>query len=155
MKPTNSCESDVPIYSTHEVVFLRSKGSPMAYRKTNNRSSKSNFRAGDYVPTWNQSQTDTVNLIFKDLMERVGVRDITSFFEKLWLPVIFSTAIGSVWGAYSYGFGGFIWGAVLGASAPAWLLWLGICVGYALAIAGVYLAAWAAIIFGFFWLVGR
>ena len=133
----------------------------MAYRKTYSRSSKSfrsgksSFRAGDYVPTWNQSQTDTVNLIFKDLMEKVEIRDVKSFFYKLWLPAIFCTLIGSVWGAHSYGFGGFFWGAILGASAPAWLLWLGICVGYALAIAGVYLAGWAAILIAFFWLVGR
>jgi hypothetical protein len=133
----------------------------MAYRKTYShssksyRSGKSSFRAGDYVPTWNQSQTDTVNLILKDLMGNIGVTDVATYFHKLFIPIVLCTAIGSVWGAYSYGFGGFFLGVVLGASAPAWLLWLGICTGYALAIAGVYLAAWAAIIFGFFWLVGR
>lgn len=125
------------------------------YRKSYSRSNKTKFRAGDYVPLWTPQQTDTCNLIFKELMEKVGVRDVRSYFEKLLVPVIFCTVIGAVWGAYSNGFGGFLLGVLLGASAPAWLLWLGIVVGYALVIAGVYLAMWVAIIFLVFWLLSR
>ncbi len=66
----------------------------MAYRKTSNRSSKSNrsrqssFRAGDYVPTWSQSNTDAVTGIFKDAMGNVGVTDLRSYFEHLLIPIV-------------------------------------------------------------------
>ncbi len=124
-------------------------------RKSNSRSSKANFRAGDYVPIWTPQQTDTCNLIFKELMEKGGVHDVKSYFDKLLVPVIICSVIGAVWGAYSYGFGGFLLGVVLGASAPAWLLWLGVLVCYSLVIVGVYLTVWVAIIFLAFWLLSR
>lgn len=133
----------------------------MAFRKTynrsskNNRSGKSNFRAGDYVPTWNQSQTDTVNLIFKDLMGNIGVTDVASYFRKLFIPIALCMVIGAVVGGYTAGYSGFIWYGLAGFAAPAALLWIGIIVCYCAVILGVFFAAWAAIIFGFFWLVGR
>lgn len=133
----------------------------MAYRKTNNRSSKSyrsgksSFRAGDYVPTWKQSQTDTVNLIFKDLMGSIGVTDLKTYWERLMLPIAVCAVVGAVYGAYSGGLSGFFWYGLAGLVAPAALLWFGIVACYCALILGVYFAAWAAIIFGFFWLVGR
>lgn len=136
-------------------ILLPEIWSYMAYRKNYSRSSKSSFRPDDYVPTWKQSQTHTCNLIFEELMVKVGVHDVRSFFDKLFLPVIFCTVFGAVWGAYSNGFEGFFWGVLLGASAPAWLVWLCVVVGYALVIAGVYLAAWLAIIFLSFWIFSR
>lgn len=133
----------------------------MAYRKTYSRSSKSyrsgksSFRSSDYVPPWNQSQTDTVNLIFKDLMAKVGVTDVASYFHKLFMPIVICMLIGAVVGGYTAGFPGFIWYGLAGLVAPAALLWVGIIVSYCAVILGVLFAAWAAIIFGFFWLVGR
>jgi len=127
----------------------------MAYRKTSSRSSKSNFRPSDYVPTWKQSQTDTVNLIFKDLMGNIGVTDLKSYFERLMLPIAFCVVVGAVYGAYSGGLSGFFWYGLAGLVAPAALLWIGIIVCYCALILGVYLAGWAVIWFGFFWLMGR
>ena len=133
----------------------------MAFRKTynrsskNNRSGKSNFRAGDYVPTWKQSQTDTVNLIFKDLMGNIGVTDVATYFHKLFIPIVLCMVIGAVVGGYTAGFPGFIWYGLAGLVAPAALLWVGIIVCYCAVILGVYLAGWAVIWFGFFWLMGR
>lgn len=127
----------------------------MAYRKSYSRSNKTTFRAGDYVPLWTPQQTDACNMIFKELMKKVGVRDIQSYFDKLLLPVICCTGIGAVWGASTNGFGGLLCGVVLGASAPAWLLWLGIVVGYALVIVGVYLGTWLAGIYLVFWALSR
>ncbi len=133
----------------------------MAYRKSNsrssksNRSGKSNFRAGDYVPTWKQSQTDTVNLIFKDLMGNIGVTDLKSYFERLMLPIALCVLVGVVYGAYSGGLSGFFWYGLAGLVAPAALLWFGIIACYCALILGVYFAAWAVIIFAFFFLVGR
>jgi hypothetical protein len=133
----------------------------MAYRKTYSRSSKSyrsgksSFRTGDYVPTWNQSQTDTVSLIFKDLMAKVGVTDVASYFHKLFIPIVICMVIGAAVGGYMAGFPGFIWYGLAGLVAPAALLWFGIVACYCALILGVYFAAWAAIIFAFFFLVGR
>jgi hypothetical protein len=133
----------------------------MAYRKSNsrssigNRSGKSSFRVSDYVPTWSQSNTDAVTLIFKELMEKIGVTDLKSYFERLMLPIALCVVVGAVYGAYTGGLSGFFWYGLAGLVAPAALLWFGIIVCYCALILGVYFAAWAAIIFGFFWLVGR
>lgn len=133
----------------------------MVYRKTSSRSSKryrsgkSTFRPGDYVPTWNQSQTDTVNLIFQDLMGKIGVTDVATYFHKLLIPIVICMVIGAVVGGYTAGISGFIWYGLAGLVAPAALLWIGIIVCYCALILGVYFVAWAAIIFAFFWLVGR
>ncbi len=107
------------------------------------------------MPTWNQSQTDTVTLIFKEVMGKIGVTDIPTYFDKLLGPVILSMAIGAVVGGYTAGFPGFIWYGLAGLVAPAALLWFGIMVCYCAVILGVFFAAWAAIIFAFFFLVGR
>lgn len=127
----------------------------MAYRKTTSRSSKSGFRAGDYVPTWKQSQTDAVNLIFQELMGNIGVTDIPSYFEKLFLPIVLCIVIGAVYGGYTGGFSGLIWYGLAGLVAPAAVVWLGIAFCYCAVILGVFFAAWTAIIFGLFWLVGQ
>lgn len=133
----------------------------MAYRKTYSRSSKSygsgksTFRAGDYVPTWSQSNTDAVSLIFKDLMAKVGVTDVASYFHKLFIPIVLCMVIGAVYGGYTAGFPGFIWYGLAGLVAPAALLWLGIVLCYCAVILGVFFLAWAAIIAAFFFLVGR
>lgn len=131
------------------------------YRKSHSRSSKSyrsgksHFRAGDYVPTWNQSQTDTVNLIFKDLMGNIGVTDVASYFHKLFIPIVLCMVIGAAVGGYTAGFPGFIWYGLAGLVAPAALLWLGIIVCYCAVILGVFFLAWAGIIAALFFLVGR
>jgi hypothetical protein len=138
----------------------------MAYRKTyrsskvprsskSYRSGKSSFRAGDYVPTWTQSNTDAVTLIFQELMARIGVTDVQSYFERLKLPIACCVVAGAVYGTYSAGFWGFVWYGLAGLVAPAAVVWLGIVLCYCAVILGVFFAAWAAIIFGFFWLVGR
>jgi len=133
----------------------------MAYRKAYSRSSKSyrpsqsSFRAGDYVPTWNQTQTDTVNLIFKDLMGKIGVIDVATYFHNLFIPIVLCMAIGAVVGCYTAGFPGFIWYGLAGLVAPAALLWIGIIACYCAVILGVFFLAWAAIIAAFFFLVGR
>jgi len=142
-------------------IFSPEIKSYMAYRKTYSRSSKShrsgksNFRAGDYVPTWSQSQTDTVNLIFKDLMAKVGVTDVATYFHKLRILIVLCMFTGAVVGSYTGGFATGIGYGLAGLVAPAALLWFGIIVCYCAVILGVFFAAWAAIIFGFFWLVGR
>jgi hypothetical protein len=127
----------------------------MAFRRSNSRKQSTQFKAGDYVPTWNQPQTDTVNLIFKDLMGKIGVTDLKSYFERLMLPISFCVVVSAVNGAYSGGLYGFFWYGLAGLAAPAALLWIGIIVCYCAVILGVFFAAWAAIVFAFFWLVGR
>jgi hypothetical protein len=127
----------------------------MAYRKNTSRSSKSGFRAGDYVPTWKQSQTDAVNLIFQAVMGKIGVSDQRSYFERLMLPILLCAVVGAVYGAVSNGLWGFVWGLIAGIVTPAAVVWLGIAFCYCAVILGVFFAAWTAIIFGIFWLVGQ
>jgi hypothetical protein len=133
----------------------------MAYRKSNSRSSKgyqsgkSNFRPSDYVPTWNQSQTDATNLMTKALFSRLGISDLPSYFFRLAAPIVICALVGAAYGAVTNGFWGFVWGLLGGIAAPALLLWLAVIVSYCAVILGAYFAAWAVIIFGFFWLVGR
>lgn len=125
----------------------------MAYRKTNKSSIKFNPR--EYIPLWSKDQTETVNLAFMLLMNKVGVSDVHSYFHRLPIPIVICALVGAVYGAYTNGFWGFVWGSLAGIAAPAALLWLGIVVFYCAVILGVFFAAWAAIIFGFFWLIGR
>lgn len=127
----------------------------MAYRKTYSRSSKSSFRAGDYVPIWSKSNTDAVTGIFKEVLGNVGVTDLPSYFEKLFIPIVLCIVIGAVYGGHTGGFSGFIWYGLAGLAAPAAVVWLGIVVCYCAVILGVFFAAWAAILFSFFWLLGR
>ena len=107
------------------------------------------------MPTWNQSQTDTVNLIFKDLMAKVGVTDVATYFHKLYIPIVLCMVLGAVYGGYTGGLSGFFWYGLAGLVAPAAVVWLGIALCYCTVILGVFFAAWAAIIFGFIWLISR
>jgi len=127
----------------------------MAYRRTNSRKQSTQFKAGDYVPTWSQSNTDAVSLIFQEVMGKIGVSDLRSYFERLMLPILLCAVVGAMYGAVSNGLWGFVWGLIAGTVAPAAVVWLGIVICYCALILGVFFAAWAAIIFGFFWLVGR
>ncbi len=78
------------------------------------------------------------------------------FMNKIRLfPILLCMVIGAVVGGYTAGFPGFIWCGLAGLVAPAALLWIGIIACYCAVILGVFFAAWAAIIFAFFWLVGR
>jgi hypothetical protein len=69
------------------------------------------------------------------------------------LPIAFCVVVGAVYGAYSGA--GFFWYGLAGLVAPAALLWGGLIFFYCAVILGVFFGAWALLIFGFFWLVGR
>lgn len=123
----------------------------MAYR--NSRSKQSRFRVGDYVPIWTPQQTNTCNLVFKELMGNIGVTDLKSYFERLMLPIAFCVGVGAVYGAYSGGLSGFFWYGLTGLVAPAALLWLGIIFCYCALILGVFFSAWAVILSVLWWLL--
>ena len=88
-------------------------------------------------------------------MAKVGVTDVASYFDKLFIPILLCMVIGAVVGGYTAGFPGFIWYGLAGLVAPAALLWFGIIFALCAVILGVFFLAWAGIIAAFFFLVGR
>ena len=85
------------------------------YRKSR---SPAKFRLLDAVPTWGQAQTDTTNLLFKMLMEKLGVTDVPSYFRRLWFWIAACVVLVALFGAHRSGFEGVIWGALAGIAAP-------------------------------------
>ncbi len=117
--------------ATLQVVRLRSCPETS---QSNNRSSKSyrsgksDFRPSDYVPTWNQSQTDATNLMTQALFSKLGITDLPSYFFRLAIPIVICALVGAVYGAVTNGFWGFVWGLLGGITAPAVLVWLAVIV---------------------------
>ena len=105
------------------------------------------------VPTWGQAQTDTTNLLFKVLMDKLGVTDGPSYFRRLWFWIGACVVLGAVFGAHRNGVEGVIWGALAGIVAPGGLLWLGVILSCVFVYMAVFFAAWAVLLYGLLWLL--
>ena len=102
------------------------------------------------LPVWTTHHSNTVNLVFVALLQKLGITDVASYFRQLRTAIGICIVIGAWVGASFYGLTGFFLGGLLGLIAPAALLWLGVMlVGAAIFIA-IYFAAWAAI-YAFLW----
>ena len=62
----------------------------------------------------------TTNLLFKVLMEKLGVTDVPSYFRRLWFWIGACVVLGALFGAHRNGVEGVIWGALAGIVAPGW-----------------------------------
>ena len=121
----------------------------MAYRKPSGRK----LKVSEVLPTWTSTHQTVVNMVFADLMARLEITDLQSYFRRLRVWIVIGAVIGSIYGAATYGFTGFVIGAALGLTAPAAILWLGILlIGIAIFIA-IYVAAWAVILWVAWWLL--
>jgi hypothetical protein len=117
------------------------------------RSSRSKFNVAHVLPIWKPSHTGIVNDLFLSILERFGVTDVHTYFERMRIVIAISVVISACLGGYHYGFGGFISGGVLGVIAPVVVLWLGILVTGIAIFMGIYFAAWAVMFYLAKWLI--
>lgn len=107
----------------------------------------------DVLPIWTTKHSDTVNLVAASIFWGHGITDVSSYFQKLRIPVVICAILGALFCASSHGLTGFILGGLAGFAAPAVLLWLGVVLVGIVIYLAAYLAAWAVILYGLWWLV--
>lgn len=127
----------------------------MTYRKTFSKALATKDRLRDAVPYCRQSQIDTTNFVVTMLLQGIGITGLQSYLKKLRIPIVICVLLGAVIGGNRSGMEGLLWGALGGIAAPAVLLWLGVVVGYVAVYLGVFVAAWAVILSGVYWLFAR
>ena len=121
--------------------------------KTSRPSQKSRFKASDYVPIWNQQHTVTTNLMAEMAFDRLGVRDVRSYFQQLAIPIALSSVIAGVVGAYHWGLQGAVLGVLAGIAAPAASVYLLLVLAYAAVLILAFVAAWAVILWVVFFVL--
>lgn len=98
------------------------------------------------LPIWSSSNTDAASMFFKDVLQRFGITDIRSYFQKWRIPIAISVIVCALIGAANDGLKGFAIGGLLGVVAPIALLWLGVMLTLIAAFLAIYVAVWAAIV---------
>lgn len=119
-------------------------------RKSKASTSGAAYKASDYVPLWNQQNTDTTNLMAEMVFDKLGVTDLRSYFEVLAIPIAICTVIGCVYGASHWGLQGAVLGVLVGLAAPAASVYLVLIVAYAVVLLFTFIAAWALILWAVF-----
>jgi hypothetical protein len=122
----------------------------MAYRKLTNRSFS--HKLSQELPIWRQANSDAAFMFFQDVLERFGITDVKSYFQKWRIPIAISVIVCACIGAASEGAAsdgpkGFVIGGLLGVVAPIGLLWLAAMLIVIAVFMAIYVAAWAVIIF--------
>lgn len=112
----------------------------MATRKQSRK-----LRLRQLVPVWDPSMTQMNNALVVQVLNRLGITDIGSYFSKLWPMVAMGVVVCGVGGATNYGMQGLLIGAVAGLAAPAVVIWLAITLFHIAVHLFVFAAAWAAI----------
>ena len=105
------------------------------------------------LPVWTTHHSNTVNLVFVALLQKLGITDVASYFRQLRTTIVICIVIGAWVGAALYGLQGFLLGGLLGMVAPAALLWLGVVLLGAAIFIAIYVAAWAAILWFLWWFI--
>ena len=127
----------------------------MSKRSSFRRSTGGRLRPSQYLPIWTAEHSNTANLVFVALLQKLGVIDTRSYFHKLRIPVAASVALCASYGASTNGATGFAIGAVLGLAGPAALLWMLVIVTGAVLILAVYVLWWMALLWVLGWLLIR
>ena len=117
------------------------------------RNSNSKVSLSDVLPIWTTEHSDTVNLVAASIFWGHGITDVSSYYQKLRIPIVICVILGALFFATSHGLKGFILGGLAGFAAPAVLLWLGVVLVGIVIYLAAYLAAWAVILYGLWWLV--
>lgn len=99
------------------------------------------------LPIWRQANSDAAFMFFQDVLERFGITDVKSYFQKWRIPIVISVIVCALVGAASDGLKGFAIGGLLGVVAPIALLWLAVMLTLIALFLAIYVAVWAAIIF--------
>ena len=99
------------------------------------------------LPIWTPANTAVATLFFKDVLEKLGITDVRSYFQKWRIPIAISIVVCAWVGAASEGFKGCVIGGLLGIVAPIALLWLGVMLTLIALFLAIYVAAWAVIVF--------
>ncbi len=124
----------------------------MAYRSPK-KSTAPKSPLSQALPIWTSANTDAANLFFLSLIEKLGITDVRSYFQKLRLPIVICIVVLAWVGAVNYGLKGLLIGALLGVIAPIGVLWLGVMLILIAIFMAVYFAAWAVIFFVVSWLL--
>ena len=86
-------------------------------------------------------------VLFLQVLEKLGVTDIRSYFRRMWLAAIPCTLIGLLYGA-TYGTAkGLLIGTVVGIASPALLIWAAVTLVHIVMHLFVFVAIWAFIVF--------
>jgi len=117
------------------------------------RNSNSKVSLSDVLPIWTTEHSDTVNLVAASIFWGHGITDVSSYYQKLRIPIVICVILGALFYASSYGLKGFILGGLAGFAAPAALLWLGVVLVGIVIYLAAYLAAWAVVLYGLWWLL--
>ena len=117
------------------------------------RNSNSKVSLSDVLPIWTTEHSDTVNLVAASIFWGHGITDVSSYYQKLRIPIVICVILGALFFATSHGLKGFILGGLAGFAAPAVLLWLGVVLVGIVIYLAAYLAAWAVIFYGLWWLL--
>lgn len=102
----------------------------------------------DVLPIWTTEHSDTVNLVAASIFWGHGITDVSSYYQKLRIPIVICVILGALFCASSPGLTGFILGGLAGFAAPAVLLWLGVLLAGIVMYLAVYAAVWAVILYG-------
>ena len=121
----------------------------MAYRKPSGRK----FPVSKVLPIWGASHTNVVNMTFQLLMHKLGIGTVQDYFRKLRILIAISVLICALIGASGYGLKGFVFGGLLGLTAPAAILWLGVLLIGIVIFLAIFVAAWAVILWAAWWLL--
>ena len=125
----------------------------MAYQKRKSLLRRQ-LKPSQVLPIWTTANTNAANLVVKEVLARLGVVDIPTYFRQLRVVIVICTILGACIGVSSYDLPGLIVGALVGIAAPAALIWLGTVLTLICIFMAVYCAAWAAILCLAWWILG-
>ncbi len=124
------------------------------FKKMSNRKRQSRkVRLTEVLPIWTNAQSDTANMVFMSVFLKFGITDIESYFQRLRFLIAICVFAGALCGASVYGLKGFFFGGILGLSAPAVVLWLGVMLVLIFMYLAFFAIAWGVIFFLLWWLM--
>jgi hypothetical protein len=100
----------------------------------------------DVLPIMGSSQRAAAFMFFQEVLQRFGITDIRSYFQKWRIPIAISVVVCACMGAASDGLKGFAIGGLFGVVAPIALLWLGVMLSLVALFLAIWAAGWAVII---------
>jgi hypothetical protein len=109
------------------------------------RTSRRKHHPGQFLPIWTQANTNVVNLVCSDLLQRWGITDASTYLRKFRIPIAISVIVCAFIGVTAYGITGFVLGILAGMLAPVAAIWFSILLLGIATFLGLYFLAWAAV----------
>jgi len=109
------------------------------------RTSRRKHHPSQFLPIWTQANTNVVNLVVRDLLDRLGIRDIPTYFQRLRAVIAICVILCAFIGVANYGFTGFVLGIVAGLLVPIAAIWFSILLLGITLFLGLYVLACSAI----------